>query len=43
MYYEVKSKMNSTLIQLTVIFLNETKRTATKVERLAKREDIQTV
>jgi len=32
MYYEVKSKMGSTLVQLTVIFLNETKRTPTKLE-----------
>jgi len=40
MYHEAKSKMSSTLVQLTVIFLYQTKRTVTKLERLAKKEDI---
>jgi len=35
MCYEVKSKISRTLVQLTVIFLNETKQTAKKLERLA--------
>jgi len=38
MYYEVKSKRSSTLVQLDVHFFNETKRTATKFEGLEKRE-----
>jgi len=38
MYYEVKSKINSTLVQLDVHFVIETKRTATKFEGLEKRE-----
>jgi len=40
MYYEVKSKLSSTLVRLTVNFLNETKRTATKFEGLAKKRKI---
>jgi len=32
MYHEVKSKISSTLVQLLVHFLNETKRTTTKFE-----------
>jgi len=38
MYYEVKSKINSTLVQLTANFFNETKRIATKFEGLEKKE-----
>jgi len=34
MYYEVKRKISSTLVQLPVIFFYETKRTATKFEGL---------
>jgi len=34
MHYEVKSKISSTLVQLTVHFLNETKRIAMKFEGL---------
>jgi len=34
MYYKVKSKITSTLVQLTARFFNETKRTATKFEGL---------
>jgi len=34
MCYEVKSKISSTLVQLAVHFLNETKRTATNFEGL---------
>jgi len=37
MHYEVKSKIRSTLAQLTMQFLNETKRTATKFEGLEKK------
>jgi len=37
MYYEVKSKIRSTLAQWTVHFYNETKRTATKFEGLEKK------
>jgi len=33
MYYEVKNKISSILVQLTVHFFNETKQTATKFER----------
>jgi len=41
---EVKSKISNTLVPLTVIFLNHTKRTATKFEGLEKkRRIIQTV
>jgi len=40
MYYEVKSKLSSTLIQLGVHFFNETKRTATKFEGLEKKRRI---
>jgi len=40
MYYEVKSKISSTLVQLTVIFFNETKSTATKFEELGKKRRI---
>jgi len=44
MYYQVKSKISSTLVQLNVHFFNETKRTATKFERLEKkRRKIRTV
>jgi len=44
MYYEVKSKRSSTVVQLTVIFFNETKPTATKFEGLdKKRRKIRTV
>jgi len=32
MYYEVKNKISSTLVQLPVHFFNETKRTAMKFE-----------
>jgi len=38
MYYEVKIKIRSTLVQLTAHFFNETKRTATKFEGLEKKE-----
>jgi len=40
MCYEVKNKTSSTLIQLTVHLFNETKRTATKFERLEKKRTI---
>jgi len=40
MYYEVKSKISSTLVQLAVHFFNETKRTATKFEGLEKKRRI---
>jgi len=40
MYYEIKSKISSTLVQLTVIFFNETKRTATKFEEPGKKRRI---
>jgi len=39
MYYEVKNKISSTVVQLTVHFFNETKRTATKCEGHEKREE----
>jgi len=41
MYYEVKSKISSTLIQLTTVQIsfNETKRTALKLVGLEKREE----
>jgi len=38
-YYEVKSKIRSKLVLLTGHFFNETKRTATKLEGLEKREE----
>jgi len=37
MYYEVKNKISSTLVQLTLHFFNETKRTATKFQELEKK------
>jgi len=37
-YYEVKSKISSTLVQLTVHFFNETKWTETTFEELEKKE-----
>jgi len=40
MYYEVKSKISRTLVQLTRNFFNETKRTATKCEGLDKKRRI---
>jgi len=40
MYYEVQNKISSTLIQLAVHFLNETKRTETKFEGLEKKRRI---
>jgi len=40
MYYEVKNKISSTLLQLTAHFFNETKRTATKFEGLEKKRKI---
>jgi len=40
MYYEVKSEISSTLVQLAVHFFNETKRTATKFEGLEKKRRI---
>jgi len=40
MHYEVKSKISSTLLQLTVHFFNETKRTATKFEDPNKKRRI---
>jgi len=40
MYYEVKNKINSTLVQLSVHFFNETKLTATKLEGLEKKRRI---
>jgi len=40
MYYEVKTKIRSTLVQLTAHFFNETKRTATKFEGLEKKRRI---
>jgi len=39
-YYEVKSKIGSTLVQLTANFLNEIKRTATNFEELEKKRTI---
>jgi len=39
MYYEVKSKISSTLVQLPANFFNETKRKATKFESIEKREE----
>jgi len=39
MYYEVKSKIGSTLVQLTANFFNETKRTATMFEWIETREE----
>jgi len=38
MYYELKRKVSSTLVQLDVDFFNETKRTATKFEGLENKE-----
>jgi len=44
MYYEVKSKIRSTLVQLPVQLFYETKRTATKFEGLdKKRRKVRTV
>jgi len=44
MYFEIKNKTSSTLVQLTIHFLNEKKRTATKCEGLEKkRRTIRTV
>jgi len=40
MYYEVKYKISIILVQLTVHFFNETKRTATKCEGLEKKRRI---
>jgi len=40
MHYEVKSKISSALVQLTVHFFHETKRTATKFEGLEKKRRI---
>jgi len=40
MYYAVKSKISSTLVQLTLHFFIETKRTATKFEGLEKKRRI---
>jgi len=40
MYYEVKSKISKTLVQLTANFMNEIKRTATKFEGLEKKRTI---
>jgi len=40
MHYEVKSKISSTLVQLTVQFFKETKRTATKFKGLEKKRRI---
>jgi len=40
MYYEVKSKISSTLVRLAVHFFNETKQTATKFEGLEKKRRI---
>jgi len=40
LYYEVKSKLSSTLLQLAVHFFNETKRTARKFEGLEKKRRI---
>jgi len=37
MYYEVKSKISSTLSQLSVNCVNQTKRTATKFDGLEKK------
>jgi len=39
MHYEGKSKIASTLIELTAIFFNETKPTATKFEELEKKNN----
>jgi len=40
MYHEVKNKISTTLLQLTVNFFNETKQTATKFEGLEKKRRI---
>jgi len=40
MYGEVKSKISSTVVQLTANFFNETKQTATKFEGLEKKRRI---
>jgi len=40
MCYEVRSKISSTLVQLTVNFFTETKRTATKFEGIEKKRRI---
>jgi len=40
MFYEVKSTISSTLVQLTVNFFDETERTATKVEGFEKKKII---
>jgi len=40
MYYEVKGKISSTLVQLTVHFFNETKQTASKFEGREKKRRI---
>jgi len=40
MYYEVKGKISSTLVQLIENFFNKTKRTVTKFEGLDKNRRI---
>jgi len=42
MYYEVKNKISSSLVQ-SIVFFNETKRTATEFEGLEKKRIYRTV